>query len=294
MSAIAVNAEASAVQLAATPLSPAIGATIAGVDLARPLEPTTITAIVDALLQRQVIFFRGQTLSRSELVRFARIFGEPHVNPDTSFGRIDDTPQIEVLDYDAQHPPYVTKELWHSDFSGRPEPTLGSVLYALQVPACGGDTIWVSMTAAYAGLSARMQRYLDGMTAEHDTIKAFGDAARSPLWTGPEGEERLARIRARGPVEHPVVRTHPITGRKALFVNEGYTTRLTGVDRRESDAVLGYLFAYIRTPEFQCRFQWTAGCVAVWDNRVTQHYALADYAERRVMQRITIKGDRPF
>jgi taurine dioxygenase len=139
-----------------------------------------------------------------------------------------------------------------------------------------------------------MKHYLADMQAEHRTIKSFGDDIRGHLWQDEEGRRRFAEIQALPPAVHPVIRTHPVTGRKALFVNEGYTTRLLGVDRKESDAVLGYLLDHLRMPEFQCRFRWRKGSLAVWDNRCTQHYAIADYAQRRLMHRVTIKGDRPF
>lgn len=276
------------------PIVPAIGAEITRVDLSAALNASQFQEIHDALMTHQVIFFRDQDLIQDELVAFARCFGEPHVNPDTSFGKLDAHPEVEVLDYDASRPPYVTKEMWHSDFSGREAPTLGSVLYALEVPASGGDTLWVSMYAAYEALSDRMKQYLSGMHAEHSTLKSFGDAIRSNLWQGEEGRKRFEKLKAKLPVEHPVIRTHPVTRRKALYVNEGYTTRLIGADREESDAVLNYLFEHVRKPEFQCRFRWRKGSLAVWDNRVTQHYAVADYAERRLMHRIAIKGDRPY
>ena len=275
------------------PVTPAIGAEIGGVDLARLTGPQ-FTEIHAALMAHHVVFFRDQQLGEAQLSAFARRFGEPQPSTESSFGKLEGYPEIDVLDYDASRPPYVTKEMWHTDFSGREQPTLGSVLYALQVPECGGDTIWVSLAAAYDALSERMKRYLAGLKAEHRTIKAFGDDIRGNLWKGEDGRKRFERIQALPPAEHPAVRTHPVTGRKALFVNEGYTTRLVGVDRGESDAVLAQLFNHLRTPEFQCRFRWRKGSLAVWDNRITQHYAVADYAERRLMYRITIKGDRPF
>lgn len=275
------------------PVTPAIGAEIGGVDLAG-LSDAQFAEIHAALMVHHVVFFRDQRLDKAQLAAFARRFGEPQPSTESSFGKLADFPEIDVLDYDASRPPWVTKEMWHTDFSGREQPTLGSVLYALQVPECGGDTIWVSLAAAYDALSERMKRYLAGMKAEHRTIKAFGDDIRANLLTSEDGRKRFERMQALPPAEHPVVRTHPVTGRKALFVNEGYTTRLAGVDRAESDAVLGQLFGHLRTPEFQCRFRWRAGSLAVWDNRITQHYAVADYSERRLMHRITIKGDKPF
>ncbi len=275
------------------PVVPAIGAELRDVDLSQPLSESQWQDIHDALMAHQVIFFRDQRLSKDDLCGFARRFGEPQPASESSFGKLDGYPEIDVLDYGGGKVPYVTKELWHTDFTGRERPTLGSVLYAVEAPLSGGDTIWISLTAAYDALSARMKQYLAGMTAEHRTIKAFGDDIRSKLWTDEAGRKRFEELQRLPPAEHPVVRTHPVTGRKALFVNEGYTTRLLGVDRAESDAVLGYLFHHLRTPEFQCRWRWRSGDLAVWDNRCTSHYAVADYSERRVMHRITIKGDRP-
>ena len=275
------------------PVVTAIGAELGGIDLSRPLTDASWRQIHDALMAHQVIFFRDQSVGKDDLVRFARRFGEPQPASESSFGKLADYPEIDVMDYGAGKVPYVTKEMWHTDFTGREQPTMGSVLYALEVPASGGDTIWVSLSAAYDALSARMKQYLADMKAEHQTIKAFGDDIRSNLWTDDAGRKRFEELQRLPPALHPAVRTHPVTGRKALFVNEGYTTRLIGVDRAESDAVLGYLFHHLRTPEFQCRWRWRRGDLVVWDNRCTSHYAVADYNERRLMHRITIKGDKP-
>jgi len=275
-----------------TPTTPAIGALIEGVD-AGTLSDTQFAQVHAALMTHHVIFLRGQRLSQAQLVAFARRFGEPQPASESSFGKLEGFPEIDVLDYDATRPPYVTKEMWHTDFSGRAEPTMGSVLYALQVPSSGGDTIWVSLAAAYEALSARMKQYLAGLRAQHETVKAFGDDIRSHLWKDQAGRQRFERIKAQPPAEHPVICTHPVSGKKLLYVNEGYTTRLLGVERKEGEAVLNYLFEHLRTPEFQVRHRWREGDVVVWDNRITQHYALADYGERRVMHRITIRGVRP-
>jgi taurine dioxygenase len=282
--------------LCVTLIVPALGANLNGVDLARAVDAQFDAQFVDihaALMTHQVIFFRDQQLSKENLVAFARRWGEPQAASESSFSKLEGFPEIDVLDYDATRPPYVTKEMWHTDFTGRERPTLGSVLYALQVPESGGDTIWVSLAAAYDALSDRMKHYLDGMRAEHQTVKAFGDDIRGNLWKDDAGKQRFERIKGQVPVDHPVVRTHPVNGRKALFVNEGYTTKLLGVDRKESDAVLEFLFDHLRTPEFQIRHHWRKGDLVVWDNRITQHYAVADYRERRLMYRITIQGDKP-
>lgn len=297
MTAASPVAAASAVTrsvLEVRPSTPAIGAEIFGLDLSKPLSDAQRQGVLDALHEHQVIFFHDQSLSSAQLSAFARIFGEPQPANESSFDKDAAFPEIDVLAFGGGRRPYNTQELWHSDFSGRAMPTLGSVLYCLEAPSAGGDTIWASGFAAYDALSDRMKAYLDGMQAEHRTIKAFGDEIRSNLWKDEKGRKRLQELQALPPAEHPVVRTHPVTGRKALFINEGFTERLIGVSRKESDAVLGYLFEHTRVPEFQVRFRWRKGDLAVWDNRVTQHYAVSDYTERRVMHRITIKGDRPF
>lgn len=275
------------------PFTPAIGADIHGVDLSAltsEIEEETIAA----LLEHQVIFFHDQNLTSRQFAALARIFGEPQPASESSFDKIDGFPEIDVLSFGGGRLPLNTKELWHTDFSGREKPTMGSLLYCLEAPSSGGDTIWISLSAAYDALSDKMKAYLDGMKAEHMTMKAFGDDIRSELWKDEKGRKRLHELQQLPPAEHPVIRTHPVTGRKALFVNEGFTTRLLGVERDESDAVLGYLLKHVRKPEFQVRFRWQKGCLAIWDNRITQHYAIADYSEPRLMHRITIKGDRPF
>lgn len=275
-----------------SPLTPAIGARVDGVDLAR-LSDAGFRRIHDALVNHHVLFMHDQSLNNDALLAFARCLGEPQAATESSFGKLEGFPEIDVLDYDETRPPYVTKEMWHTDFSGRERPTLGSVLYAKTVPECGGDTLWVSLVAAYDALSPRMKQYLEGLTAEHRTLKAFGDDIRGNLWKDEAGLRRFEQIKALPPAEHPVVCTHPVSGRKLLYVNEGYTVRLLGVGRREGDAVLNHLFEHLRTPEFQIRHHWREGDVAVWDNRATQHYAVADYRTRRVMYRITIKGEKP-
>ena len=275
-----------------SPIVPAVGATISGIDLAR-ITDAQFAAVHNALVRHHVIVFHDQQLDKAQLVAFARRWGEPQPASESSFGKLEGFPEIDVLDYDASRPPYVTKEMWHTDFTGRDKPTLGSVLYALEIPPAGGDTLWVSQTAAYDALSERMKNYLAGLRAEHETVKSFGDDIRGNLWQDEAGRQRFEKIRAQPPASHPVIRTHPVSGRQALFVNEGYTTRLVGVERKEGQAVLNYLFEHLRTPEFQLRHRWRKGDLVVWDNRCTQHYAVADYRERRLMYRITIQGERP-
>ncbi len=276
------------------PYVPAIGAEIFGVDLSSPLSDRQFQEIHEILMAYQVLFFHDQQLTNENLVAFARRFGELHRSADNTHGTIDGCPEIDPLYSGGGKVPYVTKELWHSDFSGRETPSMGAVLYALEVPRSGGDTIWVSMYAAYEALSDRMKEYLAGMKAEHHGLKAFGDDIRRNLWKDEAGRKRMETTLTRPPTEHPAIRTHPITKRKALYVNEGFTTRLLGVDHKESNAILNYLFEHVRMPEFQCRFRWRKGDLVLWDNRATQHYAVYDYADPRRLHRIAIEGDRPY
>ncbi len=274
------------------PIVPAIGARIEGLNLAR-ITDVEFNVVREALVKHHVVFFHSQRLANETLLVFARRFGELQAATESSFGKLDGFPEIDVLDYDVTRPPHVTKEMWHTDFSGREQPTLGSVLYAKTVPEYGGDTLWVSLAAAYDALSSRMKQYLEGMQAEHRTIKAFGDDIRSNLWKDEAGQKRFEQIKALPYAAHPVICTHPVSGRKLLYVNEGYTYRLLDVARKEGEAVLNYLFEHLRTPEFQIRHHWREGDVAVWDNHATSHYAAADYSTRRVMHRVTIKGQKP-
>ncbi|MEI6318355.1 MAG: TauD/TfdA family dioxygenase [Pseudomonadota bacterium] len=276
-----------------SPVSPAIGAEVAGIDLAAPIADDQVRTLRALLLEHEVLFFRAQQLTPAQLVALARRFGQPQAAAESSFAKFAAFPEIDVLEFDRDHPPHNTRELWHTDFSGREQPTLGSLLYAVDVPAVGGDTVWVSLSAAWAGLSAPLQHYLEGMQAEHHTWKGFGDDIRQALWQTDAGRRRRAELVDLPPVLHPVVRRHPESGRPALFVNEGFTTRLAGIPRAESDAILGYLFQHSLKPEYQCRLRWAPGTLAIWDNRSTKHYALADYTEHRLHYRITLQGDRP-
>jgi taurine dioxygenase len=263
-------------------LNPVIGAEIAGVDLSRPLGNQQFQEIHDALADNLVIFFRDQTLTPEQHKDFGRRFGQLHVHP-ASGRTVEGHPEMLVIAADEKSK-RVAGEEWHSDVSFEAEPPMGSILYLTEVPPSGGgDTLFASMYAAYEALSDRMKAHLDGLTAIHDSAHVFGGAY------GDRADKVLPRS------EHPVIRTHPVTGRKALFVNRGFTTRIAGLPRPESAALLEYLFRHVETPEFHCRFQWRANSIAFWDNRCAQHHALFDYhPHRRYGHRVTVCGDRPF
>ncbi|MFJ8447767.1 TauD/TfdA dioxygenase family protein [[Kitasatospora] papulosa] len=263
------------------PLGPVIGAEIRGADLTRPLAPAVREEIDRALLEWKVLFFRGQHPSPAQQRAFARHWGELETNPLLAAG---DDP--EVARFDRSSAPSF-ENVWHTDVTFRERPALGAVLHLREVPPYGGDTMWADMASAYDNLAPEVKERLEGARAVHDFVPGF--ARFTP-------EERLIPFQDRfPPVEHPVVRTHPVTGRRMLFVNTSFTTRIVGWDRDESDRMLRLLFQQAHVPEYQVRFTWRAGDVAFWDNRATQHYAVNDYApHRRVAERVAVAGDRPY
>ncbi len=261
------------------PLTQRIGAEIEGVDLSVPLDARQIEAIRSALTTHQVIFFRDQAGLTNEAHKgFGRLFGELAIH--SGVAGLQDHPEIVAIHADANSK-YIAGEDWHSDLTADAEPPMGSILYLHTVPETGGDTLFASMTAAYQALSDKMKTYLDGLVAIHDA-----DHVYRPLF--PDLDRRYPCN------DHPVVRRHPVTGDKALFVNSSYTTRIKGVSKAESDAILQYLYVHCTNPNFQVRFRWTPHAVAFWDNRCTQHLAVWDYfPQTRSGFRVTVAGDRP-
>jgi len=263
------------------PLSPGIGAEILGVDLSRP-DPPMIAAIRAALLAHKVVFFRDQTLTAAQHIAFARNFGELEIHPVTP----KDQPDRELLHIEHGPKSRGRENSWHSDVTWREKPSLGSILRALEVPETGGDTLFANMAMAYDLLSPEMQRFVCGLTAVHDITRVFGKRL------GKSTEEILAEYPL---MEHPVVRTHPETGQRAIYVNTAFTSHIKGLSKVESDWLLAHLYATAANPEIQCRFRWRAGSLAFWDNRASQHFAASDYfPARRIMERVTIAGDRPY
>ncbi|MCW2549247.1 MAG: Taurine dioxygenase [Mycobacterium sp.] len=268
-------------ELTITPLTSAIGAEVSGVVLAEALSPAMVAALRQALLEHLVLFFRDQPMDPTRQLRFAENFA-PILLPLIDSGGTDN-PGITVLDQIDPKGQYT--ERWHSDSTFLAEPPLGAVLQAKQLPSVGGDTCWASMYAAYDALSPAMQQFLEGLTAINSTEILDKVLADLP---------NVVRRDAPGSATaHPVVRVHPETGRKLLFVNGNFTTRIPELAETESRNVLDFLFRHINSPAVQVRFHWEPGSVAFWDNRATQHCAIADYTERRVMQRCMLQGDRP-
>ena len=271
------------------PLSRALGAIVEGVTLAEDLPQMTIDRLGELLVEHQILFFRRQPLTPQQQCRFAARFGELHIHP--IYPVLPELPQILVLDNHEGFLP--DNDNWHTDVTFSTTPPMAGILAAKQLPSVGGDTLWSSNLAAFDALSDPLKRLLQGLTAEHSVVKSFP----AHRWgADPSFKERYDRAVAKHPpVTHPVVRTHPVSGRKALFVNEGFTTRIHELSARESDMLLTFLFAHAARPEFTVRWHWAVDDVAFWDNRITHHYAVADYLpERRVMHRATVIGDAPF
>jgi taurine dioxygenase len=268
------------------PLSPTIGAEVSGVDLSKPLAPETVAAIRGALLDWKVLFFRDQDIDTDQHLAFARCFGELEVHPFAPHKP--GYPEILAITHDRDRPG--RENTWHSDVTWREIPSLGSILHAIEVPAVGGDTLFADMAAAYEGLSDAVKEQIDGRVAVHD----FGHFRTGMRKAGRSEEEIEAFNKAYPKVEHPVVRRHPETGARAIYVNAAFTQHIVGMQPDESDRLLKYLYARAAIPEYQCRFRWSPGALAFWDNRASQHYAVSDYwpAVRR-MERATIIGDRP-
>lgn len=269
------------------PLSGAIGAEICGVNLSRPLDGEMLAAIRRAWLDHLVIFFRDQALPPEALLDFARAIGVPVEYPFVN--GLDGFPEITPV-VKLEHERVNFGGIWHSDTAYLATPPMGTMLIAREVPPTGGDTLFANMYLAYEALSAGMRGLLDRLVGINSSRKADASKTR---------EDRMrdgapASARSQYEAEHPVVRTHPETGRKALYVNLGHTVRFRDMTEAESAPLLRFLFAHQTRPEFTCRFDWQVGSLALWDNRCVQHNPINDYhGFRRVMHRVTLAGDRP-
>lgn len=274
--------------ISARPLTIHIGAEVSGINLSDPSD-AEVKEVEDLLLEHLVLFFRDQDLSTDEHVALGRRFGDLHIH--SVAAAHEEHPEIILLENDEQRRPNV--DAWHTDVTMDPEPPMASILRAVTVPEVGGDTLWASMYAAYDALPAAMQAMCKELVAVHH----YPDSFRKGLLRQQGGYAKLEQYdKDHPPVEHPVARRHPITGRHALFVNSTFTKYIKGMGRKEGSAFLDMLFDHVATrPEFQVRFKWEPNSIAFWDNRCTQHYAVADYyPSHRLMQRVTVAGDRPY
>ncbi len=259
-------------------LTPRIGATIKGLDLSHEMSDETFEQLHTAWMEHLVLFFPEQSLSHEQHLALGERFGPLHIHPAAPYvGENQALMEIHADENSHRN----NGESWHSDVSADLEPPMASILYINVTPTQGGDTLWANMYDAYEALSKPMKSFLSTLTAVHtaDYSGYYGDH--------PSQRENPT-------AEHPVIRTHPVTHQKCLFVNSGFTRRIKGVTKAESDALLRLLFEHIKNPNFHCRYQWKPNTVAIWDNRCTQHMAVWDYfPETRSGVRVTVKGDRP-
>lgn len=274
-------------EIAVTPIAEALGAEIGGIDLSRPLRPEELRMIRQAWLDHLVIFFRDQQLGPEQLLRLAEAFGTP-----VEYPMIKGLPGYPVITEVVKEADERTNfgGIWHSDTSYLETPAMAAMLYAVEVPPRGGDTLFANQYLAYEMLSAPLRAFLDGLTAVNSSAKAEVSRTREDM-IRKDGDRASRPDYA---AEHPVVRTHPETGRRSLYVNAAHTTHFEGMTEEESAPILDFLFRHQIRAEFTCRFSWRPGSLALWDNRATQHHPLNDYhGHRRAMLRISLAGDRP-
>jgi taurine dioxygenase len=274
------------------PFAASLGADVLGADLTKPLSDGDFQAIHEAFLEHHVLAIRGQDLDRAAQLAFARRFGEPEVHPIVE-GTEEHPDVIRVFKPAGSAASFGVG--WHSDNTFFECPSLGTVLYGETIPPVGGDTLYASMEAAWEGLSAPMQARLEGLRGIHSARRAYDpDLVGREKYDGDGPLTYRYSDAVKATVTHPIVRTHPESGRKSLFVNPMFTTAIEGFARAESQALLDFLFAHAVQPEYQCRLRWAPGTVAMWDNRCVQHYAMDDYRDHdRLMWRVTLAGDRP-
>ena len=267
------------------PLQPMIGAEIEGIDL-MSVSPADVAELRAALLRYKVIFFRNQALERANHVALGEAFGELEVHPLSVHPDFPALLEIASRGEVSEGREAPAADHWHSDTTFRDTPSMGSILKATSLPELGGDTVFANTVAVYEGLPEEVRQRIEGLEAWHDGLVSFERHLDTP-------EKRAAFVAKHPPQRHPVVRIHPETGERLLFVNSGFTTAIADMDPAESEDLLRLLFDEVKRPEYQVRFKWEPGSIAFWDNRSTQHYGVADYSGYRCLERVTIVGDRP-
>ena len=279
-------------RITVSPISGALGAEIGNVDLSQPLDDTTLAEIRRAFLDHLVIFFREQELTPEQHKAFARHFGDLHVN--SFFPRVEGHEDVQLIVKE----PTATANVggrWHSDVTYTKRPALGSLLYAKETPPYGGDTMFANMYLAYESLSDGMKTLLRSLDAYHSAAEGFAKRAAEAETPDSGSAGFVYSEDVEQEAVHPAIRTHPETGRDALYINCAFTKSFDGLSRDESEPILNYLFDHLGRPEFTCRFRWEPGSLAFWDNRCAQHFAINDYhGHRRHMNRVTVLGDEPF
>ena len=268
-------------QFSVKQLSPAIGAELHGADI-NAFSTTLVDEVKEALRTYQVVFFRDQTISQEKHIDFAREFGDLEIHPSTP----EHQENREVLRIAHGPKSRGAENRWHSDVTWREAPSLGSILRAIEVPEVGGDTLFANMALAYERLDDETKEQITGKYAVHDIARVFAKRLNKSV------EELHDKY---PPMTHPVIRTHPETGQRVLYVNAAFTSHIVDMDSKESEELLNRLYRTASNPEIQCRFRWEAGSMAFWDNRACQHFAASDYFPHvRIMERVTIAGDRPY
>lgn len=269
-----------------TPIQPLIGAEISGIDIGNATHDER-ELIHTALMRYKVVFFRDQRLTRAQHVAFGQHFGELEVHPLSAHP---DHPEMLVLKSEGEALEGAlapAADYWHTDTTFREHPSAASILLGYAIPPLGGDTLWCNMVAVHEGLDAELKARIDGLEAVHNGLVSFARHLNTP-------EKQAAFLERYPPQVHPVVRIHPETGEKLLFVNSGFTTHIVGMAEEESKPLLARLYDEVKRPEYQVRFRWQPGSIAFWDNRSTQHYGVADYRGFRHLERVTVVGERPF
>lgn len=271
-------------KITVTPVTTNIGAEISGIQIADAIDQSTFGAIHQALMDYQVIFFRDQEMTLEQHKVFGKQFGELHVHP--AYPSEDGHPEVMKIHTDENSTRHAGEE-WHSDVTCDEEPPMGTILHLNTVPEAGGDTLFSSMYAAYDALSEPMKAFLEGLTAHHS-----GEIVYRGRYTYLDVDDKGMEYPNN---DHPVIRTHPVTKKKGIFVNRTFTSHINGLTKLESDALLEMLYRHMEKPDFQVRFKWQPGSVAFWDNRCVQHYAVWDYfPQTRSGNRVTVCGDKPY
>ena len=270
------------------PVSGSLGAIIEGVDLSEPLDDTTYTAIKQALLDNLVIFFRDQDITPEQQVAFGKRFGELHIHP--FIPNLEGHKEIiRLYAKTGEQEMLRLANSWHEDLSYTYDPPLAAILRGVQIPSRGGDTMWVNLYKAYDTLSEKMKEIVESLSAWHDVTKTY---RRQELQRKGGPDQYKGTFEKTPPALHPIVKTHPETGKKLLYISELTTTHIEGLREPESDALLQMLFRHMDWKELHCRFYWERNSIAMWDNRCTAHYAVRDYTEPREMHRVTVLGEQ--
>ena len=269
-------------------ITPTIGAEIVGEDLFNNLSSYNLNKIYNCLIENKVIFFRNQKISPDQQIHFAKSFGEIEP-PHPVYPHVDGYPEIVLLENDEGKPP--DTDVWHTDVTFKPNPPFASILYSKVIPLSGGDTLWSCLSSIYEALPKHMKQYLEDLTAVHD----MGDFRNTFVNSEPIGSaEKLNEgFKKFGSSIHPMIKSHPITKKKFIYINPGFTNHIVGFNATDSSNLLNYLFNFMNKPEFQIRFKWTENTIAMWDNRCTMHYAISDYMpNHRKMHRVTVLNDK--